>query len=31
VPAVVWELFALVVILGVFLVAFSLAFPTSHG
>jgi hypothetical protein len=28
---VIWELLTLVVVLGVFLVAFSLAFPTSHG
>jgi len=31
VPAVVWEVLTLVVVLGVFLVAFSLAFPTAHG
>jgi hypothetical protein len=28
---VLWEVLTLVVVLGVFLVAFSLAFPSSHG
>jgi hypothetical protein len=31
VPAVVWELLTLVVVLGVFLLAFSVAFPAPHG
>jgi hypothetical protein len=31
VPAVVRELLTLVLVLAVFLVAFSAAFPTSHG